>query len=125
MSEIIVMTDEDVQKLHDLTRKRAGQMAEKLYAEDPTPDVVFSKVCRLRPADVVCDELVRILLSKKEELGISDNVVFSEFKNSIAQRNLAIFNAMFRNEHVLRVTKEKATQELKSYLNDIYKSNLV
>ena len=125
MSEIIVMTDEDVQKLHDLTRKRAGQIAEKLYAEDPTPDVVFSKVCRLHPADVVCVELVRILLSKKEELGISDNVVFSEFKNSIAQQNLAIFNAMFRNEHVLRVTKEKATQELKSYLNDIYKSNLV
>jgi hypothetical protein len=124
MSEIIVMTDEDVQKLHDLTRKRAGQMAEKLYAEDPTPDVVFSKVCRLH-SGVVCVELVRILLSKKEELGISDNVVFSEFKNSIAQRNLAIFNAMFRNEHVLRVTKEKATQELKSYLNDIYKSNLV
>ena len=124
MSEIIVMTDEDVQKLHDLTRKRAGQIAEKLYAEDPTPDVVFSKVCRLH-SGVVCVELVRILLSKKEELGISDNVVFSEFKNSIDQRNLAIFNAMFRNEHVLRVTKEKATQELKSYLNDIYKSNLV
>ena len=124
MSEIIVMTDEDVQKLHDLTRKRAGQIAEKLYAEDPTPDVVFSKVCRLH-SGVVCVELVRILLSKKEELGISDNVVFSEFKNSIAQRNLVIFNAMFRNEHVLRVTKEKATQELKSYLNDIYKSNLV
>jgi hypothetical protein len=124
MSEIIVMTDEYVQKLRDLTRKRAGQMAEKLYAEDPTPDVVFSKVCRLH-SGVVCVELVRILLSKKEELGISDNVVFSEFKNSIAQRNLVIFNAMFRNEHVLRVTKEKATQELKSYLNDIYKSNLV
>jgi hypothetical protein len=124
MSEIIVMTDEYVQKVHDLTRKLAGQMAEKLYAEDPTPDVVFSKVCRLH-SGVVCVELVRILLSKKEELGISDNVVFSEFKNSIAQRNLAIFNAMFRNEHVLRVTKEKATQELKSYLNDIYKSNLV
>lgn len=124
MSEIIVMTDEYVQKVHDLTRKLAGQMAEKLYAEDPTPDVVFSKVCRLH-SGVVCVELVRILLSKKEELGISDNVVFSEFKNSIAQKNLAIFNAMFRNEHVLRVTKEKATQELKSYLNDIYKSNLV
>lgn len=125
MSNIRVITCEEV---HNLTRKLAGQMAEKLYAEDPTPDVVFSKVCRLDPRlhpGVVCDELVRILLSKKEELGISDNVVFSEFKNSIAQRNLAIFNAMFRNEHVLRVTKEKATQELKSYLNDIYKSNLV
>ena len=118
------MTDEYVQKVHDLTRERAEKKIEKLYAEDPTPDVVFSKVCRLH-SGVVCVELVRILLSKKEELGISDNVVFSEFKNSIAQRNLAIFNAMFRNEHVLRVTKEKATQELKSYLNDIYKSNLV
>ena len=128
MSEIIVMTDEYVQKVHDLTRERAEKKIEKLYAEDPSPDVVFSKACRLDPRlhpGVVCDELVRILLSKKEELGISDNVVFSEFKNSIDQRNLAIFNAMFRNEHVLRVTKEKATQELKSYLNDIYKSNLV
>jgi hypothetical protein len=116
------MTAKDVQKVHDWTTKRAEKMAERFYAEDPNPDVVFSKACRSHPANVVCEELVLDLLSKKEELGISDNVIFSEFKNSIAQKNLVIFNAMFRNEHVLRVTKEKATQELKCYLNDIYKS---
>ena len=101
------------EELHDLTRKRAEKKVEKLYAEDPSPDVVFSKACRLDTrlhTDVVCDELVRILLSKKKSWG---------FRNSIAQQNLAIFNAMFRNEHVLRLTKEKATQELKSYLNGI------
>jgi hypothetical protein len=65
MSEIIVMTDEYVQKVHDLTRERAEKKIENLYAEDPRPDVVFSKACRLDPRlhpGVVCDELVRILL---------------------------------------------------------------
>ena len=101
----------------------AREMAEKLYTEDPTPDVVFSKACRLNP-DVVCEKLVDDLLLLKNKLGISDDVVFSEFQHCIAEKNLVILNIMLGNEHVLRLTKERLTADLQSSLVNIFKSIL-
>ena len=46
----------------------AKEMAKILHAEDPNPDVVFSKACRLDP-DVVCEKLVRNLLIGKKSWG--------------------------------------------------------
>jgi len=101
----------------------AREMAENLYTEDPTPDVVFSKACRLNP-DVVCEKLVDDLLLLKNKLGISDDVVFSEFQYCIAEKNLVILNIMLGNKHVLRLTKERLTADLQSSLVTIFKSIL-
>lgn len=108
-------------KLDVLLTKLAGNMAEKLYTEDPTPDVVFSKACRLSP-NVICQKLVGILLEGKEELGISDDAVFLEFQHSIAEKNLAILNIMIGHENMSRPIKERLTKDLQVSLIEIFKS---
>ena len=115
MSEISLM-EVDV-----LLTKLAKKMAKNLYAEDPNPDVVFSKACRLHP-DVVCEKLVRILLDGKDELGISDDAVFLEFQHSIAEKNLVILNTMIGHENMSRVIKERLTKDLQVSLIEIFKS---
>ena len=99
----------------------AREMAENLYTEDPTPDVVFSKACRLNP-DVVCEKLVDDLLLLKNKLGISDDVVFSEFQYCIAEKNLVILNTMIGHENMSRVIKERLTKDLQTSLIEIFRS---
>ena len=92
-----------------LLTKLAKEMAKILYAEDPNPDVV-------------CEKLVRNLLDRKEELGISDDAVFLEFQHSIAEKNLVILNTMIGHENMSRVIKERLTEDLKTSLIEIFKS---
>jgi hypothetical protein len=74
-SEISEMSEMSLMEVDALLAKLAKKMAKILYAEDPNPDVVFSKACRSDP-DVVCEKLVRNLLDRKDELGISDDAVW-------------------------------------------------
>ena len=117
----IEMSEMSLMEVDALLTKLAKMQAKILHAEDPNPDVVFSKACRLDP-DVVCKKLVRNLLDWKEELGISDDAVFLEFQHSIAEKNLVILNAMIGHENMSRVIKERLTKDLQVSLIEIFKS---
>ena len=115
------MSEMSLMEVDALLTKLAKMQAKILHAEDPNPDVVFSKACRLYP-DVVCKKLVRNLLDWKEELGISDDAVFLEFQHSIAEKNLVILNTMIGHENMSRVIKERLTKDLQTSLIEIFKS---
>ena len=115
------MSEMSLMEVDALLTKLAKMQAKILHAEDPNPDVVFSKACRLDP-DVVCEKLVRNLLDRKEELGISDDAVFLEFQHSIAEKNLVILNTMIGHENMSSVIKERLTKDLQTSLIEIFKS---
>ena len=115
------MSEMSLMEVDALLTKLAKMQAKILHAEDPNPDVVFSKACRLYP-DVVCKKLVRNLLDWKEEMGISDDAVFLEFQHSIAEKNLVILNMMIGHENMSRVIKERLTKDLQTSLIEIFKS---